>query len=281
MPGPSPQMLGVILAALLLLGAGLACFGLHERDPAGTRYVPAQLRDGRIVPGHADVTSVPSRDVTRRRFPADPALAAVLDALPARPRGGRLRARCAGRAGGRRRGPRHAGSAGPGRRGAARPPGCKCGADRARARHGDGHQRPSRLRGHHAAPRRGDRRAPRRGRLDRRLARGRGAARLHHQRHVDDPRRRGVRLFRRRRRTCARAACASSATPPPRIAEDYLRILRFFRFHARYGRGGPDPDDADGAAGGRARARPPFAGARLERAEAHPRRARPGGAGAR
>eukprot|EP01035_Chromulina_nebulosa_P000540 gene540-760_t len=25
-----------------------------------------------------------------------------------------------------------------------------------------------------------------------------------------------------------------------RIAEDYLRILRFFRFHARYGRGAPD-----------------------------------------
>jgi poly(A) polymerase len=27
-----------------------------------------------------------------------------------------------------------------------------------------------------------------------------------------------------------------------RIAEDYLRILRFFRFHARYGQGLPDPD---------------------------------------
>jgi len=27
-----------------------------------------------------------------------------------------------------------------------------------------------------------------------------------------------------------------------RIAEDYLRILRFFRFFARYGRGAPDPD---------------------------------------
>jgi poly(A) polymerase/tRNA nucleotidyltransferase (CCA-adding enzyme) len=27
-----------------------------------------------------------------------------------------------------------------------------------------------------------------------------------------------------------------------RIAEDYLRILRFFRFHARYGAGPPDPD---------------------------------------
>ena len=29
--------------------------------------------------------------------------------------------------------------------------------------------------------------------------------------------------------------------PAARIAEDYLRILRFFRFHARYGSGEPDP----------------------------------------
>ncbi len=27
-----------------------------------------------------------------------------------------------------------------------------------------------------------------------------------------------------------------------RIAEDYLRVLRFFRFHAHYGRGAPDPE---------------------------------------
>ena len=30
--------------------------------------------------------------------------------------------------------------------------------------------------------------------------------------------------------------------PLVRIAEDHLRILRFFRFHARYGRGAPDPE---------------------------------------
>ena len=29
-------------------------------------------------------------------------------------------------------------------------------------------------------------------------------------------------------------------TPSARIREDYLRILRFFRFHARYGKGAPD-----------------------------------------
>jgi poly(A) polymerase len=30
--------------------------------------------------------------------------------------------------------------------------------------------------------------------------------------------------------------------PAQRITEDYLRILRFFRFHATYGHGAPDPD---------------------------------------
>lgn len=30
--------------------------------------------------------------------------------------------------------------------------------------------------------------------------------------------------------------------PLQRIAEDHLRILRFFRFHARFGRGAPDPE---------------------------------------
>ena len=35
-------------------------------------------------------------------------------------------------------------------------------------------------------------------------------------------------------------ACASSAIPTQRIAEDYLRILRFFRIHAAYGAGEPD-----------------------------------------
>ncbi len=30
--------------------------------------------------------------------------------------------------------------------------------------------------------------------------------------------------------------------PAKRIAEDYLRILRFFRFHASYGHGAPDPE---------------------------------------
>lgn len=29
--------------------------------------------------------------------------------------------------------------------------------------------------------------------------------------------------------------------PAQRVAEDYLRVLRFFRFHARFGKGAPDP----------------------------------------
>lgn len=33
--------------------------------------------------------------------------------------------------------------------------------------------------------------------------------------------------------------------PAARIGEDYLRILRFFRFHARYGHGEPDPSALD------------------------------------
>jgi len=35
-----------------------------------------------------------------------------------------------------------------------------------------------------------------------------------------------------------------------RIAEDYLRVLRFFRFHARYGQGPPDPEALDALRGG-------------------------------
>ena len=50
--GPSRQALALILVVLLLFGAGLVWFGVHERAPPGTRYVPAELRDGRIVPGH-------------------------------------------------------------------------------------------------------------------------------------------------------------------------------------------------------------------------------------
>ena len=51
--GPSPRVLSAILVGLLIFGGGLAWFGVHERLPAGSRYVPAELRNGEIVPGHA------------------------------------------------------------------------------------------------------------------------------------------------------------------------------------------------------------------------------------
>ena len=51
-PGPSPAVLSGILASLLLCGAVLAFFALRERGAPGTRYVPAVVRDGQVVPGH-------------------------------------------------------------------------------------------------------------------------------------------------------------------------------------------------------------------------------------
>ncbi len=50
---PSRQMLLMIAAGLLVFGALLSWFGVHDRLPPGARYVPAELRDGQVVPGHA------------------------------------------------------------------------------------------------------------------------------------------------------------------------------------------------------------------------------------
>ena len=51
---PSRQVLAGIAAGLLVFGAVLSWFGVHERLPPDARYVPARMQDGRIVPGHAD-----------------------------------------------------------------------------------------------------------------------------------------------------------------------------------------------------------------------------------
>lgn len=51
---PSRQVLAGIAAGLLLFGAVLSWFGVHERLPPDARYVPARIENGRIVPGHAD-----------------------------------------------------------------------------------------------------------------------------------------------------------------------------------------------------------------------------------
>ena len=49
---PPRYALLAMLAALVIAGAGLAWTGLEERHAEGSRYVPASMQDGRIVPGH-------------------------------------------------------------------------------------------------------------------------------------------------------------------------------------------------------------------------------------
>lgn len=51
--GPAPRQLVLIGIGLLTVGATLAFFAVREKLPPG-RYVPAQTRDGRIVPGHVE-----------------------------------------------------------------------------------------------------------------------------------------------------------------------------------------------------------------------------------
>ena len=60
--------------------------------------------------------------------------------------------------------------------------------------------------------------------------------------------------------------------PATRIAEDYLRILRFFRFYARYGRVAADAGHPGRASGRHPRPRPAVDRAGLERTAPHPGR---------
>ena len=93
-------------------------------------------------------------------------------------------------------------------------------------------------------------------------------------------RRHGARLRRRRRGSAERATCASSAMRRRASREDYLRILRFFRFHAYYGEGASGRRRAACRDRGARRARTVLARARAHGAdEAAARAAR--GAGAR
>ena len=57
--------------------------------------------------------------------------------------------------------------------------------------------------------------------------------------------------------------------PAARITEDYLRVLRFFRFYARYGGEAPDQPTADGLRAGVAGFDRLIGGARVERTEAY------------
>ena len=52
--------------------------------------------------------------------------------------------------------------------------------------------------------------------------------------------------------------------PAQRIAEDYLRILRFFRFHAAYGEGAPDAVGLQACIAGARRTRATLARARAD-----------------
>lgn len=48
----SPRVLAALgVVALLLMAAGLAVFEGGRGAPAGTRYIPAEVRDGVFVPG--------------------------------------------------------------------------------------------------------------------------------------------------------------------------------------------------------------------------------------
>ncbi len=49
---PSRHALLALLAGLVVMGLGLAWSGIRERHPEGSQYVPAQMQNGQIVPGH-------------------------------------------------------------------------------------------------------------------------------------------------------------------------------------------------------------------------------------
>ena len=50
--GPSRGLIAAIVAMMVVGEAGLGWYALHERLPAGARYVPAHMENGRIVEGH-------------------------------------------------------------------------------------------------------------------------------------------------------------------------------------------------------------------------------------
>jgi hypothetical protein len=51
--GPSSAALAISACGLVVLAVALVWFAMRERLGPGEVYVPAQLEDGRIVPGHA------------------------------------------------------------------------------------------------------------------------------------------------------------------------------------------------------------------------------------
>jgi len=50
--GPSRPLLAGTLLVLVAAATGLGWFASHDGQPAGATYVPAQTRDGVIIPAH-------------------------------------------------------------------------------------------------------------------------------------------------------------------------------------------------------------------------------------
>ena len=137
-----------------------------------------------------------------------------------------------------------------------------------------------------AAPRCGDRRPARGGRLDARLARGRRPARFHRERHVRQPRKAGLFDYFGGRADLAAGLVRFVGDPERRIREDVLRVLRFFRFNRpiRHAAGRPGQPRRRGparAADGVALRRAPQGGDAGPAGRARPRAGRSSDGGAR
>ena len=112
-----------------------------------------------------------------------------------------------------------------------------------------------------------DLRPPRQGRVRPRLAARRRAARLHHERAVGRRATATIHDYVGGLADLAARRVRFIGEPARRIAEDYLRILRFFRFHAAYGDGAPDPAGVAACIAGARRPRPAVARARAHGAD--------------
>ncbi len=49
--GPSPRFIVLVGVVLVLLAGGMVWFSREHKLPSGAVYVPAELHDGRLVPG--------------------------------------------------------------------------------------------------------------------------------------------------------------------------------------------------------------------------------------
>ena len=124
------------------------------------------------------------------------------------------------------------------------------------------------FRGDDAAPRCRDVRPACQGRLHDLLGGGRQAARLHAQCALCRSRRQCIRPDRRLWGSAGRRV-RFIGEAEARIKEDYLRILRFFRFHAYYGKGPMDAEGLHAAVRAARRPRATFGGAGRRGAAAH------------